>query len=89
MSDKTDAQRADAITTLFWDNFLSSERAHIMRNVIEIELDNVRQVERKRCADIIGAARFGDIDGDLRSLISRIRSGDDTCTTKDDEDGPR
>jgi hypothetical protein len=37
--------------------------------------DEVKQ-ERARCIAILQAARFGDIDGDLRSLISRIESGD-------------
>lgn len=31
--------------------------------------------ERERCASIVSAARHGEIDTDLRSLISRIRSG--------------
>jgi hypothetical protein len=32
--------------------------------------------ERERCRNIISAARFGEIDDDFRSLISRIESGD-------------
>lgn len=31
--------------------------------------------ERDRCAAIVQLAREGEIDGDLRSIISRIRSG--------------
>lgn len=30
--------------------------------------------ERKRCADIIQLAREGEIDGDFRSLIHRIKN---------------
>lgn len=32
--------------------------------------------ERKRCADIINAARFGQVDPDLRCILSMIKDGD-------------
>jgi hypothetical protein len=32
-------------------------------------------VERERCIDIVQAARFGDVDRDLRSIIHMIESG--------------
>lgn len=50
---RTDAARADGIVTLFWDNFQKSEPAHIMRNVIEIEFEKVRQEEREACAEAV------------------------------------
>lgn len=31
--------------------------------------------ERKRCADIVQRARFGEISQDFRSIVSRIKSG--------------
>jgi hypothetical protein len=34
-------QRADTIMSLFWDNFLKSESAFIMRDVIAIALEDV------------------------------------------------
>ena len=35
-----------------------------------------RDLERDRCIAILHRARFGEIDTDLRSLISRIKSGE-------------
>lgn len=32
------------------------------------------ELERERCAGIVKCARFGEIDGDLRSLIHRIEN---------------
>lgn len=32
--------------------------------------------ERQRCADIVSAARFGEIDSDLRSIHNRIVQGE-------------
>jgi hypothetical protein len=32
--------------------------------------------ETARCREILQAARFGQIDGDFRSLIHRVESGD-------------
>jgi hypothetical protein len=59
------------------------------KHVLEVGLDDIRKwhveieqlraalaAERKRCAGIIQLARFGEIDGDLRCLISRIEGGD-------------
>ena len=43
---------ADTISRLFWDNFLKSEPALVMRDVIAIELDKARDAERERCAKI-------------------------------------
>lgn len=40
-------------------------------------VSNVLDDERARCARIINAARIGEIDGDLRSIRSRIESGDE------------
>lgn len=33
-----------------------------------------KNAERKRCLDIISAARHGDIDQDFRSILHRIKS---------------
>ena len=46
---------ADAISRLFWDNFLKTEPALIMRDVIAIELDKARDTERERCAQVAEA----------------------------------
>lgn len=35
-------------------------------------IDDAVRAERKRCVGILQRAREGDIDGDLRALISRI-----------------
>ena len=39
--------------------------------------------EIERCAAIVSLARFGEIDGDLRSIIHRIESN--TPAVKDDD----
>lgn len=39
------------------------------------ELRRVREGERKRCAQIIMAARTGEVDTDLRAIKSMIESG--------------
>jgi hypothetical protein len=44
---------ADAISRLFWDNFIKSEPAMVMRDVIAIELDKARDAERERCVSAI------------------------------------
>jgi len=33
------------------------------------------QAERDRCVEVLQRARLGEIDGDLRSLINRIKTG--------------
>jgi hypothetical protein len=33
-------------------------------------------VERKRCADIVQAARFDEVDRDWRSIVSMIEGGE-------------
>ncbi len=33
------------------------------------------EIERKRCASILSAARFHEVDNDLRSLKAMIESG--------------
>jgi len=39
-------------------------------------VDAAVQAERARCAEIVQLARFGEIDGDFRSLIHRIENPD-------------
>lgn len=39
-------------------------------------MDHIQAYERARCVAIVNAARSGEIDGDLRCLISRMTSGD-------------
>lgn len=43
------------------------------------------KAERARCVAIVNAARFGNIDGDLRSIRSRIESGEDFHETTQNE----
>lgn len=60
---KTSREQASAITRLFWDNFIKSEPAAIMENVIEIEIEKARLAEREACAalvhDRLGADGYG------------------------------
>ena len=37
---------------------------------------NVASAERKRCAEIVQATRFGEVDKDFRSIVSMIESGE-------------
>lgn len=49
--------KAESILTLFWDNFISSERAFIMRDVIAIELEKVAdEASLKTFQALVGAA---------------------------------
>lgn len=41
--------------------------------------------EIERCSAIVSLARFGEIDGDFRSLIHRIESNTPAVKDKDDE----
>ena len=67
--------KATAIMGLFWENFLKSEPAFIMRDVIAIEMEKAVSAERGRCIAIINAARSGEVDQDLRSIRSMIECG--------------
>lgn len=50
--------------------------------------DRATARERKRCAGIVKAARFGEIDGDLRSLIGRIERGEPVPAAKESAVNP-
>ncbi len=49
---------------------------------IHMLLQKAADTERERCAAIVQLAREGEIEGDLRSLISRIKGGDSIETIK-------
>lgn len=38
-------------------------------------IEDAIAAERKRCADIVQAARFDEVDRDFRAIISMIESG--------------
>lgn len=44
---RTPRDRADSIIRLFWDNFLRSESAFVMRDVIAIEIEKAEMRNRK------------------------------------------
>lgn len=69
----SDAEAADLAHP---DETLDASDADLALARIESDRSILRDAERKRCTDIVKAARFGEIDGDLRSLIYRIESGD-------------
>ena len=62
---------ADSISRLFWDNFIKSEPALIMRDVIAVELDKARDAERARCLKIAEDAALETADGDGEIYIAR------------------
>jgi len=47
------------------------------KNLLLAEMDERVKAERERCIAIVQAARRGDIDGDLRCLISRMKDPND------------
>lgn len=40
---RTPRERADSIMRLFWDNFLRSESAFVMRDIIAIEIEKAER----------------------------------------------
>jgi len=46
-----------------------------MAEITKEMLDAAVAEERERCIGIVQLARLGEIDGDLRSIISRIKHG--------------
>jgi hypothetical protein len=62
---------ADTISRLFWDNFIKSEPALTMRDVIAVELDKARDAERARCLKIAEDAAAETAEGDGEIYIAR------------------
>lgn len=55
---------------------LSAAIVEIERQAIQVErMTGAVDAERKRCADLISAARFDEIERDWRSLVSFIEHG--------------
>lgn len=45
------------------------------RAALSIAAPEIASAERARCADIVGLARFGEIDTDFRTIIYFIKTG--------------
>lgn len=52
-----------------------SQDERAISRMVGAAMEAARDAERKRCIAIVSAARFGEIDGDLRCLISRMEGG--------------
>ena len=61
----------------------------LMEAKAEIEkLRTELSAERERCIGIVNLARSGEIDGDLRAIISRIRHGETLAAIAAERNGP-
>lgn len=54
--------------------FMDSKNGAVTsQEIFEAGIEAGMNAERKRCADIVQLARDGEIDGDFRSIIHRIK----------------